>query len=94
MEANSNGKEKLIQISTLSCYYCVIAKQYITLRLLEGYLYLDLSKLNDIKKSKKYVGKTIAVPQFFVEDANGHVIDTWTGFNKKKIDEFINKYND
>ena len=94
MEKDSNREEKLIQISTPSCYYCIIAKQYISLRLLKNYIYLDLSKLTEAKKAKKYMKNIGSVLAFFIENKEGNVIDTWTGFNKKKIDEFINKYND
>lgn len=77
---------KLTQVSTDNCYWCKVAKDFIEPRISIGYSYLDLNK--DIINNKYKLG-LVGVPQFYLEDENGVIIDKWTGFNEKKLNSVI-----
>lgn len=80
---------KLIQISTLSCYWCEVAKQYASLRLSENYSYLDISKEENKETAKKYMTNERGFPQFYLVDKEDKVIDKWVGWSQQSIDKVI-----
>lgn len=85
---------KLIQLSTLSCYWCEVAKQYAALRLKDKYVSLNMSNETDQEIAKKYLKGGKGYLQFFVVDKEDNVLSSIVGWSQKFVDKFIKDSKD